>query len=148
MAGLRCGQRVSSEHLCEVAPSAESTPRTRGQLTAMNREQAAAFPVMADALSRAERRADAMVHAIGVTCGLAACVALAVVAAPRADRVVVVTFAVYGAGLLAMLGCSAVCNTVEAGPLAEVWRRLDYAAIFVMIAGTYTPFAALAIGGV
>jgi hemolysin III len=114
----------------------------------MNLEQAAAFPRMADALSRAERRADAMVHAIGVTFGLAACVALAMVAAPMADHAVVVTLAVYGAGLLAMLGCSALCNTIEAGPLAEVWRRLDHAAIFVMIAGTYTPFAVLAIGGI
>ena len=97
--------------------------------------------------SRSERRADAMVHVIGVTCGLAACVAFAIVALPGADPAVVVSLAVYGAGLLAMLGCSALCNTARPGPLKELWRRLDHAAIFVMIAGTYTPFAAIAIGG-
>ena len=97
--------------------------------------------------SRAERRADTMVHVVGVACGLVACVALAMVATPSADIAVVVSLVVYGAGLLAMLGCSALCNTAKPGPLKELWRRLDHAAIFVMIAGTYTPFAVIAIGG-
>jgi hemolysin III len=97
--------------------------------------------------SGSECRADAMVHVIGVTC-LAACVALALIALPGADPAVVVSLVVYGAGLLAMLGCSALCNTAGPGPLTALWRRLDHAAIFVMIAGTYTPFAAIAIGGV
>ena len=88
-----------------------------------------------------------MVHVIGVTCGLVACVALAMVASPGADADVLVSLVIYGAGLLAMLGCSALCNTAKPGPLKELWRRLDHAAIFVMIAGTYTPFAAIAIGG-
>ena len=35
--------------------------------------------------SRSECRADAMVHVISVTCGLAACVALALIALPGAD---------------------------------------------------------------
>ena len=96
--------------------------------------------------SRSERRLDAMVHVIGVTCGLAACVGLAIVALPGADTAVVVSLVVYGAGLLAMLGCSALCNTARPGPRKALWRRLDHAAIFVMIAGTYTPFAAVAIG--
>jgi Haemolysin-III related len=96
--------------------------------------------------SRAERRADAMVHVIGVTCGLVACLALAMVAS-GADVAILVSLVIYGAGLLAMLGCSALCNTAKPGPLKELWRRLDHAAIFVMIAGTYTPFAAIAIGG-
>ena len=97
--------------------------------------------------SRSERRADAMVHVVGVACGLAACVALAIMASPGADAAVLLSLVVYGAGLLAMLGCSALCNTARPGPLEELWRRLDHAAIFVMIAGTYTPFAAIAIGG-
>jgi hemolysin III len=46
-----------------------------------------------------------------------------------------------------MLGCSALYNIAGHGPRKALWRRLDHAAIFVMIAGTYTPFAAIAIGG-
>jgi predicted membrane channel-forming protein YqfA (hemolysin III family) len=60
--------------------------------------------------SRSERRADAMVHVVGVTCGLAACADLAIVASPSVDGAVAMSLVVYGAGLLAMLGCSALCK--------------------------------------
>src|SRR4051812_11028317 len=57
----------------------------------------------------------------------------------------------YAAGLLAMLGCSAAYNI--AGPV-DGWaerrgllRRLDHAAIFTMIAGTYTPVVGIGVGG-
>ena len=46
-----------------------------------------------------------------------------------------------------MLGCSALYNLASDRPRKALWRRLDHAAIFVMIAGTYTPFAVVAIGG-
>jgi hemolysin III len=98
--------------------------------------------------SRSEWRVDAMVHVVGVTFGLAACVTLAIVALPGAGSAELVSLAVYGAGLLAMLGCSALYNIAGHGPFKALWRRLDHAAIFVMIAGTYTPFATIAIGGV
>ena len=97
--------------------------------------------------SRAERRADALVHVVGVTLGIAACLALAIVASPNAGLAVLVSLAVYAAGLMAMLGCSAVYNIAGHDPRRAFWRRLDHAAIFMMIAGTYTPFAAIAIGG-
>ena len=97
--------------------------------------------------SRAERRADALVHVVGVTLGIAACLALAIVASPNAGFAVLVSLAVYAAGLMAMLGCSAVYNIAGHDPRRAFWRRLDHAAIFMMIAGTYTPFAAIAIGG-
>lgn len=96
--------------------------------------------------SRAERRADALVHVVGVTLGIAACLALSIVASPNAGFAVLVSLAVYAAGLMAMLGCSAISNTGH-DPRRAFWRRLDHAAIFMMIAGTYTPFAAIAIGG-
>ncbi len=82
-----------------------------------------------------------------MTLGIAACLTLAIVAPPSAEFPVLVSLAVYGAGLLAMLGCSAVHNIAGHDPARAFWRRLDHAAIFMMIAGTYTPFAAIAIGG-
>jgi hemolysin III len=50
---------------------------------------------------------------------------------------------VYIAGLLAMLTCSALYHVLHLHPRRDWLRRLDHAAIFVMIAGTYTPVAAL-----
>jgi len=43
-----------------------------------------------------------------------------------------------------MLACSATYNILHKSPRRDWLRRLDHAAIFVMIAGTYTPFTVLA----
>jgi hemolysin III len=96
---------------------------------------------------RSEWCADAIVHLVGVTLGLAACAVLMIVAWPMEDAATRFSVAVYGMGLLGMLGCSALYNLAGDGPRSGLWRRLDHAAIFVMIAGTYTPFLAIAIGG-
>jgi hemolysin III len=97
--------------------------------------------------SNSEWRVDAMVHGAGLIFGLAACAILAIVVWPTKDAAVLLSLAVYGTALLAMLGCSALYNIAGDGPRKALWRRLDHAAIFVMIAGTYTPFLVIAIGG-
>jgi hemolysin III len=48
---------------------------------------------------------------------------------------------------MAMLLCSAVYNMARDGMFKRLLRRCDHAAIFVMIAGTYTPFSLEVIGG-
>lgn len=96
--------------------------------------------------SRAERIADGVVHVLGLTFGLAACVSLAIAAWPSNDLLLHLALALYGLGLLAMLGCSALYNLSGHGRWKVVFRRLDHAAIFVMIAGTYTPFMVVMLG--
>jgi hemolysin III len=59
----------------------------------------------------------------------------------------IVSVAVYGLGLLAMIGASALYNFAAASRRKEWFRRCDHAAIFLMIAGTYTPFALVRMGG-
>ena len=97
--------------------------------------------------SRGERIADAVVHALGVSAALAACAVLAAAAPRPVGTRLMIALGLYAAGLLAMLGCSALYNLANEGPRKALLRRLDHAAIFVMIAGTYTPVALLAIGG-
>jgi len=97
--------------------------------------------------SRAERIADGIVHFLGVIFGLAACVSLVVAAQPAQDALLWLALGLYGFGLLAMLVCSAAYNLTPHPRFKAVIRRLDHAAIYVMIAGTYTPFTLIAIGG-
>jgi hemolysin III len=87
--------------------------------------------------------ADVTVHALGLALGAAGVVAMLAVAVR--DQILPVT--VYLAGLLAMLGCSAVYNVWRSCRWRGWLRRLDHAAIFVMIAGTYTPLALRLPGG-
>lgn len=97
--------------------------------------------------SRRERLADGIVHAIGVTASLAAMAVLMAFAIKAGIVLSLVSSLIYGVGLVAMFGCSAAYNTVGRPQWRDVLRRLDHSAIFVMIAGTYTPFALILIGG-
>ncbi len=60
---------------------------------------------------------------------------------------VAASLGVYSFGLLAMLGASAAYNMTQPGRMKAWLRRLDHAMIYVMIAGTYTPFAIYAVRG-
>jgi hemolysin III len=63
----------------------------------------------------------------------------------RAGRIAVV---VYGIGMAAMFGVSALYHRVTWSPPArQRMRRLDHSTIFLAIAGTYTPVVALGVGG-
>jgi hemolysin III len=56
--------------------------------------------------------------------------------------------AIYALALAGLLGTSALYHRVTWRPRARAWlRRLDHAMIFVLIAGTYTPFALLVLEG-
>jgi len=56
--------------------------------------------------------------------------------------------AVYAGALAGLLGTSALYHRITWQPRARAWlRRLDHSMIFVLIAGTYTPFAVLVLDG-
>lgn len=97
--------------------------------------------------SLGERIADGVVHALGVGASVAAAIVLLVIAAAHAPALPFVSLSVYGAGLIAVFAFSAGYHLVRRPRLKAVLRRFDHAAIFVMIAGTYTPFALVSIGG-
>jgi hemolysin III len=90
--------------------------------------------------SRGEIVADGIVHGIGLGAATAGAGALITVAVFRGASVAAI--AIYVAGLLAMLAASAAYNLGFRLRFHEALRRLDHAAIFIMIASTYTPFTA------
>lgn len=91
--------------------------------------------------SRGERIADNCIHALGVSTGLIAAVVLVGVAANQDTALLIPSVLVYGLGLIAMLGFSALYNFTKPSPRKAPYWRFDHAAIFAMIAGSYTPFA-------
>jgi hemolysin III len=96
--------------------------------------------------TRREHLADACVHAAGVVFSIAATVFLLVAALRTLPAADIAGLIVYCIGLIGMFGASAAYNLVSHGNLKEALRRLDHSAIFVMIAGSYTPFA-IVVGG-
>lgn len=94
--------------------------------------------------SRAERLSDAAVHIAGIGVAMILAPVLVVVAATGGnDRGLVIAICVYGLSLIAMLACSAIYHMTPAPELKDRLRRLDQSAIYLKIAGTYTPFAVL-----
>jgi len=87
-----------------------------------------------------DQMADRVVHVVGIGLGTAAAIALVVVTAIDGEAGDLVPILIYAIGLVAMLGCSAAYNVFNASLRREWLRRFDHAAIFAMIAGTYTPF--------
>ena len=84
-------------------------------------------------------------HQYAFYVALAAAAALVVLARGGEARVAAL---VYGLSLSAMFGASALYHRIDWSPRPHAWlRRLDHSMIFVLIAGTYTPFALLVLEG-
>jgi hemolysin III len=90
---------------------------------------------------RAEIIADGVVHAIGVCLGLVGAVTI-IALAVKVDSTDVAPILVYVIGLVTMLALSAAYNMWPVSPAKWVLRRFDHSAIYLLIAGTYTPFLA------
>jgi hemolysin III len=93
----------------------------------------------------AERLADGGVHAIGIGASVLGVAAL-MIAARNLPAGSIVSLGVYGFGLVAVFACSACYHLASEARLKSILRRFDHAAIYVKIAGTYTPFAAIKMG--
>ncbi len=85
------------------------------------------------AYTRNEIRADALVHGAGILAALSGSIAL------LAHAGVTWVLTSYLFGLLVMLSCSAAYNLTPPSQLKWILRRFDHSAIFLLIAGTYTP---------
>lgn len=90
---------------------------------------------------RSELWADGIVHVTGVVLAVLGAFAMLLFLLPNMPMSVSVSISVYLASLLTALGISAVYNIWPVSPTKWFLRRFDHSAIYVLIAGTYTPFA-------
>ena len=92
--------------------------------------------------SRAEVIADGVVHAVGIVLAIAAGSALLSLSAFHADPGEYAAVVFYVVSLLTVLSISLAYNLWPLTPAKWVLRRFDHAAIYLLIAATYTPFLA------
>lgn len=92
------------------------------------------------AQSTPERFADGFVHALGIVGGVAGAAMLLAMASGQSGGFKLVAISVYAFCFMAMLSCSAAYNMGYHSRWRGIFRRCDHCAIFLMIAGTYTPF--------
>lgn len=90
--------------------------------------------------NRFEHTADLVVHLIGLAAAVVGGGILFYWAMARGGSSVALATALYATCITVMLACSAAYNLTKPSPARRVLRRMDEAAIFLMIAGSYTPF--------
>jgi hemolysin III len=91
-------------------------------------------------------RFNGITHLSGALLALAGAVVLIVLAALKADPWRIVSFSIYGATLFFLYLSSTLYHSLR-GHAKDVFRKMDHAAIYLLIAGTYTPFTLVTLNG-
>jgi hemolysin III len=89
--------------------------------------------------------ANAVTHGVFALLAVAGLVVLVVQAALRGDGWAVVSFAVFGASAVLLFSMSTLYHAIRSPRVKRVFKVLDHSSIYVLIAGTYTPFALTAL---
>ena len=99
-------------------------------------------------LSKKEEIWNAITHGVGAVVSIPALVLLIVFAMQRGSSWRVVTFTVFGVTMLLLYLCSTLLHSsFNNKRLQDVFEVLDHSAIYLLIAGTYTPFMLITVGG-
>lgn len=97
--------------------------------------------------SRIEEIISSSSHAVGAVLGIAALVIGVVFSALRNNAKCVVSMSVYGATLIILFLMSAIYHGLRPGLSKKVFRVIDHCSVYLLIAGTYTPLALVALHG-
>jgi hemolysin III len=94
-----------------------------------------------------EEVANAVTHGVGVVLAIAGLAVMTAFAARNGNAWHVVASAVFGATLILCFTTSTLYHSIPLEKVKQVLRALDHSAIFLLIAGTYTPFMLLGVPG-
>jgi len=98
-------------------------------------------------LSRSEEITNAILHGIGLGLAIAALVVLVVFARTYGEGQHVVAFSIYGSTLVILYLASTLYHSFPRGKVKDIFRVLDHACVYLLIAGTYTPLTLIALQG-
>jgi hemolysin III len=91
-------------------------------------------------------RFNSITHLVGAVLAVVGLVALIVEAALHGGAVKVISVSVYGASLVILYTSSTLYHSVR-GRAKQIFQHLDHTAIYLLIAGTYTPMTLVALRG-
>jgi len=91
-------------------------------------------------------RFNGISHLVGAALALAGMVVLVVLASLQGDLWKIVSFSIYGASLFLLYTLSTLYHSLR-GRAKQIFKKLDHVAIYLLIAGTYTPFTLVTLRG-
>jgi hemolysin III len=94
-----------------------------------------------------EELMNSITHGIGTLLSIAGLVVLLVWADMNGDVWHITSFAIFGASMIFLYLASTLYHSFPGRKVKDVFARLDHAAIFILIAGTYTPFVLTTLRG-
>ena len=94
-----------------------------------------------------EEAANVATHAVGLLASVVGVVVLVYLGVVRNEVLHVATAGIYGATLVALYAASTLYHAFRRPEIKRVLRVLDHCAIYLLIAGTYTPFVLVGLGG-
>lgn len=97
--------------------------------------------------SKGEEIANAITHGIGALLSIAALVLLIVFSSLYGNAWHIVSFTIFGTTMVLLYTCSTFVHSLPNGKAKDVFEILDHSSIYFFIAGTYTPFLFIAVGG-
>lgn len=90
---------------------------------------------------------NAITHGLGAALSIAGLVLLIIQAVHRGGAMRITTFAIYGSIMILFYLSSTLFHSLIFTKAAHVFRVFDHDMIYILIAGTYTPYCLVAIGG-
>lgn len=97
--------------------------------------------------SRKEEIANAITHGIGALLSIAALVLLIIFAAMKGNVWHMVSFTVFGTALVILYLASTLYHSFTGEKIKRLFNKFDHMAIYLLIAGTYTPFCLSVLDG-
>ncbi len=94
-----------------------------------------------------EEKFNTISHAIGIVLGVAATALLVTFSAIWGNVWQIVSYAIFGASLITLYTASTLYHGVSRPRLKYYLNKFDHSAIYVLIAGSYTPIALAVLGG-
>lgn len=92
-------------------------------------------------------RLNSITHLLGTLLALVGLVLLVARAALTGDPWKIASFCIYSGTLVVLYTSSALYHSIR-GPSKKIFQKLDHSAIYLLIAGSYTPFTLVTLRGV
>jgi hemolysin III len=94
-----------------------------------------------------EESVNALTHGLGALLSLGGLVVLVILASRHGDAWHIVSCCIYGVTLLLLFSSSTLYHSFRSQRLKHIFHIIDHASIFLLIAGTYTPFVLVNLRG-
>lgn len=99
------------------------------------------------AYSTGEEIASSVIHGVGALLAVAGLVAMLVVSITSGSTLSIISISIYGSSMILLYTASTMYHAIQNKKAKYIFKAIDHSSIYLLIAGTYTPFTLVVLGG-